>query len=186
MVILRAASFKGRYFHCFLHQVAKLPFVDFFRHPGWQLDHNLLEQLPPGTHDLRDSHGSDCWMMTWKIHQTEIQLMEKFLHHLGCPKRSWCWYKAKIWGILSGAGFFPSTVSMPWAFLWDWKKFFLNQVMATELSWSATPGNKKGKICWSAFIIRPLAVINIIPGHSFCSSLKSECISKDSGWFPSR
>ena len=36
--------------------------------------------------------------------------MEKILHHLGCPKRSWYWYKTNIWGILSGAGFFSSTV----------------------------------------------------------------------------
>ena len=39
-----------------------------------------------------------------------ILLMETFLHHLGCPKRFWYWYKTNLWGILSGAGFFSSTV----------------------------------------------------------------------------
>ena len=39
-----------------------------------------------------------------------IRLMEKILHHLGCPKTSWYWDKTNISGILSGAGFFPSTV----------------------------------------------------------------------------
>ena len=39
-----------------------------------------------------------------------ILLMEKILHHLRCPKRSWYCYKKCISGIVSGAGFFPSTV----------------------------------------------------------------------------
>ena len=41
----------------------------------------------------------------------EILLMEKILHHLGCPKR---WFYTSIktfWGIPSGAGFFLSTLS---------------------------------------------------------------------------
>ena len=38
--------------------------------------------------------------------------MAEILHHLGCPKRPLNWYKTNIWGILSGAGFFPSTVGM--------------------------------------------------------------------------
>ena len=38
------------------------------------------------------------------------RLMENILHNLGCPKRSWYRYKTNIWGILSSAGFFPSTV----------------------------------------------------------------------------
>ena len=44
-------------------------------------------------------------------HVTLILLMEKqILHHLGCPK---CWFYPSIKtfsGILSGAGFFPTTV----------------------------------------------------------------------------
>ena len=39
-----------------------------------------------------------------------IRLMEKILHHLRCLKRSWYGYKKYISGILSGAGYFPSTV----------------------------------------------------------------------------
>ena len=39
-----------------------------------------------------------------------IRLMEKILHHLGCPERSWYQYATNIWSILSGAGLFPSTV----------------------------------------------------------------------------
>ena len=35
-----------------------------------------------------------------------IRLMEKILHHLGCPKRSWYQYKTNIWNILNGAGLF--------------------------------------------------------------------------------
>ena len=39
-----------------------------------------------------------------------ILLMEKILHHLGCPK-SWLYTSIKtFWGIPSGAGIFPSTV----------------------------------------------------------------------------
>ena len=37
---------------------------------------------------------------------TLVRMMEKILHHLGCPKRFWQWGKTNIWGILSGAGFF--------------------------------------------------------------------------------
>ena len=35
---------------------------------------------------------------------------KKILHHLGCLKRPWYWYKTNIWGILSSTGFFSSTV----------------------------------------------------------------------------
>ena len=49
------------------------------------------------------------WRQWWNLFRrnlAEIRLIEKILHHLGCPKRSWYWYKTNIWGILSGVGFF--------------------------------------------------------------------------------
>ena len=49
---------------------------------------------------------------------SQLLLMEKFLHHLGCPK---CWFYPSIKtfsGILSGAGFFPSTVCLPGVIIW--------------------------------------------------------------------
>ena len=42
-------------------------------------------------------------------------LMEKFVHHLWCPKQFWNRYKNNVWGIIRGAGFFPSTI---WLELW--------------------------------------------------------------------
>ena len=57
-----------------------------------------------------------CWNPNYQCMAylpTLIRLMEQILHHLGCPKRSWYWYKTNIWGILSGAGFFP-TIPVSW------------------------------------------------------------------------
>ena len=52
------------------------------------------------------------WMLTTEHNTLAIRLMEKIPHHVRCPKRSWYRYTKYISGILSGAGFFPSTVSL--------------------------------------------------------------------------
>ncbi len=53
---------------------------------------------------------------TMEIFEMVILLMEKILHHLGCPKTSWYWDKTNVLGILSGADFFPSTVFLSQVF----------------------------------------------------------------------
>ena len=52
-------------------------------------------------------HNRTGPQQTWMVRKIYIRLMKKILHHLGCPKRSWCWHKMNISGILSGARFFP-------------------------------------------------------------------------------
>ena len=56
--------------------------------------------------------GESLWQISrWKQSLGVIRLMEKILHHLWCPKRFFYGAKKLFSGIVSGAGFFPSTVS---------------------------------------------------------------------------
>ena len=63
---------------------------------------------------IQDGHK---WGVTRYAKNRYVRLTEKILHYLGCPKRSWYWYETSIWGILSRAGCFPSTVCQLQSFL---------------------------------------------------------------------
>ena len=87
----------------------------------------------------------------------KVQLMEKILHHLGCPK---CWFYPSIKtfsGILSGAGFFPSTVAIR-------KRIHHNQCSMFRLEgWKVSFFYRKKNICRYIYMYIFIFYIHIIP-----------------------
>ena len=107
-----------------------------------------------------------------KTDRNSIRLMKKTnLHHLKCPKRSWYWYKTNIWGILSGAGFFPLTLSSV-ENKQNWK-VLLCQKMKVVFQWTITYQEEnhrfKSAIDQNWYVIVPRRVVFHPPCFSlFC------------------
>ena len=81
-------------------------------HRQWQCSSKHFAPPPCMGKDQFGSILSDNMAVPHTIRRrnANILLVEKILHHSGCPK-SWLYTSINtFWGIPSGAGFFPSTV----------------------------------------------------------------------------